>query len=160
MIFFVEKLQLVSVDRSTLQQLHFGSFDFGHDFSGRTGVPVQFGNRDLFYKENFSIIKLSYIIPIPPTLQQFKHLDFNICVVIQSAMVTGPSLFIYCFCGKLATESFEKMAQCLYEANWHNTSVILQKYIIIMMSNTQQPLYYDGFGIVILNLKTFTSVSK
>lgn len=29
-----------------------------------------------------------------------------------------------------------------------------------MMLNTQQPLYYEGFGILILNLQTFSSVSK
>lgn len=92
--------------------------------------------------------------------QQFRQLDFNICVVIQSALVTGPSLFIYCFFGKVATESCEKISQCLYESNWINLPVELQKYLLLMISNTQQPLYYDGFGIVVLNLQTFTSVNS
>lgn len=51
------------------------------------------------------------------------------------------------------------MSDVLFEANWPNLSVGLQRHVLLMISNTQKPLYYDGFGIVILNLQTFTSVS-
>lgn len=67
-------------------------------------------------------------------------------------------LFLNCFFGKIATESFEKMSYDLYEANWQRLSIDLQKYIMFMIENAQRPLYYHGFGVAVLNLKTFTSV--
>lgn len=68
-------------------------------------------------------------------------------------------MFLYCFFGKLASESFEQMADCLYECNWYGLPVGLQKYFILMIGNAQRPLYYHGFGIAVLNLKTFSKVS-
>lgn len=70
------------------------------------------------------------------------------------------NIFLYCYYGKLATESFEDMSNCLYEFKWRKLPVKQQKYIIPMMANAQRPLYYHGFGIVILNLETFCNVRK
>lgn len=69
------------------------------------------------------------------------------------------TLFLYCFYGKIATESFENMADCLFEANWEILPIQLQKYVVIMIGNAQRPLYYHGFNIAFLNLETFTKVS-
>lgn len=67
-------------------------------------------------------------------------------------------LFVYCYFGKLATESFLNMSDGLYQSNWFKLPVNLQKYFVPMIQNTQRPLYYHGFGIAVLNLETFTKV--
>lgn len=67
-------------------------------------------------------------------------------------------LFVYCYYGKIATDSFIAMSDCLYESNWHNLPIHLQKYFIIMITNAQRKLYYHGFGILFLNLETFSAV--
>lgn len=36
----------------------------------------------------------------------------------------------------------------------------LQKNFALMIGNMQQPLYYDGFGIALLNMETFGKVSN
>lgn len=87
-------------------------------------------------------------------------MDFNMFTAFQSASATFPNIFLYCYFGKMASESFEKVADCIYDANWPNISVKLQKDVLIMLSNTQRPLSYDGFGVLVLNLQTFTSVNK
>lgn len=51
------------------------------------------------------------------------------------------------------------MADRLYEANWRELSVDLQKYFVVMLGNAQRPVFYDGFGIAILNLETFSKVT-
>lgn len=70
------------------------------------------------------------------------------------------SLFIYCYFAKLATESFLKMTDCLYECNWFELPTKLEKYFPFMIQSAQKPIYYHGFGIIILNLETFTKVSQ
>lgn len=75
-----------------------------------------------------------------------------------SVLVSSSNLFLYCFFGKLATESFETMADCLYETNWLDLPVNLQKYFIVMIGNAQIPIHYHGFGVALLNLETFLKV--
>lgn len=67
--------------------------------------------------------------------------------------------FLLCFFGKIATKSFEEMADILYESNWQHLSPDLQKYFVFMIANAQQPLYYGGYGVTILDLQTFVRVS-
>lgn len=67
-------------------------------------------------------------------------------------------LFVYCFLGKLASENYFKMSDCLYDFDWKRLPVNLQKYFILMIQNTQKPIYYHGFGVCILNLEMFTKV--
>lgn len=74
-------------------------------------------------------------------------------------VVSSSNIFLYCYYGKYSTESYEKMADILFESKWIKYPIYLQKYLILMITNTQRPLYYSGFGIAILNLETFSSVS-
>lgn len=87
-----------------------------------------------------------------------KHLDYNILVISTGVLAGTSNLFAYCYLGKMATHSYENMAKCLYDCNWHELSPKLQKYIVVMMANAQRPVYYDGFGVAVLNLETFTKV--
>lgn len=73
--------------------------------------------------------------------------------------MSASNLFLYCYYGKLTTNSFVEMSHGLYESNWVELPVNLQKYYILMLANIQIPLYYHGFGVAVLNLETFTKVS-
>lgn len=87
-----------------------------------------------------------------------RHGDINLVIVVMAAVVMAASLFLYCLFGILASENFERMADCLYESNWFEFPIKSQKYIWIMIFNTQIPLFYHGFGIAVLNLETFCDV--
>lgn len=73
-------------------------------------------------------------------------------------MSSVASIFLYCFFGKLATESYLAMADSLYETNWFKLSNSMQKMFLLMIEQSQRPIYYHGFGLVIMNLETFTKV--
>lgn len=70
------------------------------------------------------------------------------------------TLFLYCFFGVLATESFEKMAVALYESKWPDLPVALQKHLIVMIMDMQKPIRYHGFAVVDLDMKTFIKVKS
>lgn len=81
--------------------------------------------------------------------------------MVQFACVLGfLNIFVHCLYGKLATAQFDKLPTYLFESNWQNLPLNLRKYYILMLANTKQPLYFDGFGVLILNLETFTKVSQ
>lgn len=91
-------------------------------------------------------------------LQQFKHIDFSIVMLLTSFSSGISNLFVYCYFGKVATESFENMAISMYETDWHELPIELQKSFIIMIQIAQKPLFYSSFGLATLNLKTFLKV--
>lgn len=43
---------------------------------------------------------------------------------------------------------------------WYKLPIALQKVYMLMMMNVQKPLNYHAFGVIYLNLETFTKVSK
>lgn len=80
--------------------------------------------------------------------------------LILTAVAIGIStIFLYCYFGKIATDSVMNMTDCLFQSKWLNLPVDLQKYFIFMIGNARQPLFYDGFRIATLNLETFIGVS-
>lgn len=90
-----------------------------------------------------------------------KHIDKNILTILAATTVSSSNLFIYCYFGKLATESYQKMADCLYDDNnWWLLPIELQKYFLLMNNNMQKLLFYHGFDVAVLNLETFSQVSK
>lgn len=90
--------------------------------------------------------------------KKFQNFDFDVTSAMTTVSVGMTNLFIYCYFGKLATDTYKKMSDCVFEMNWPELPNDLQKYIILMVRNMQKPLYYHGFGIVNLDLETFTKV--
>lgn len=79
-------------------------------------------------------------------------------MLLMITVVSTSLLFFYCYFGKIATDSLEGMADCLFESNWHELPIELQKYFLIMIGNAQRKLHYHGFGIVRLDLEAFSKV--
>lgn len=86
-------------------------------------------------------------------------MDSSVAVILLASSSSLSNLFIYCYFGKLATESFEQMSDCLYyDFVWHNLPNKLQKYLVVMIANMQKPIFYRGFHFAVLNLNTFIQV--
>lgn len=89
-----------------------------------------------------------------------KRADFSVGLLVSCGLVGIANLFFFCYFGKLATESYRSMADALFDSNWSEVPVRLRKYYIIMIANTEKPIYYQGFGVAVLNLETFTKVKE
>lgn len=92
--------------------------------------------------------------------QHLHPIDFSAVHLSLGAVISISNLFLYCYFGKLATDSFTSMADCLFDTNWQHLPIELQKYFILIIANMQKPLEYHGFGVAVLNLQTFTEVRK
>lgn len=92
--------------------------------------------------------------------QQIQHINFNLLIIALAFCFSTLILFFYCYCGRITTESYVNMADALYAIDWHTLPIELQKYFVYMIQNAQRPYYYHGSGVAILNLQTFTDVSR
>lgn len=113
----------------------------------------------VFNKFAYLMYHVSCNIVLFCKFQQYKETDF-MCFVIAIGFITYMwNIFVYCYFGKLATESFVGMADFLYNVSWHRLPVRLQKHLIIMIANMQRPVHYHGSHIGTMNLETFCKVN-
>lgn len=87
-----------------------------------------------------------------------QHPDFELVMLLTSGIVGIANLFVFCYFGKLTTESFTKFADYVYDLNWQKFGIDLKKSAILIIQLAHRPLYYEGYGIFILDLQTFTQV--
>lgn len=86
------------------------------------------------------------------------HSDPAVVMRFTSFMIGLGSLYVFCYFGKLSTESFANMASCIFDSNWQQLDLELKNYLILMIRNSQQPFYYRGYGMFTLDLETFSKV--
>lgn len=79
-------------------------------------------------------------------------------VLVMAVFVAMTNLFLYCYFGEMASECYVGMAKTLYESNYFALPIHLQKRILFITLNMQQPIYYHGSKISVLNLPTFAAV--
>lgn len=90
-----------------------------------------------------------------------NHEYVQLAVVLFALSFGMIVLFFYCYFGKMATDSFGNIADCIYyEMKWQKLPLALQKCISLMLRNMQKPIHYHGFDVITLDLRTFTHVSS
>lgn len=87
-------------------------------------------------------------------------MNYDISIFVIALCVDSSNPFLYCYFGQLTTESYANIGHRLFECDWQQLPINFQKYIILMIADIQIPLRYNGFGIVVLDLRTFIGVSK
>lgn len=92
--------------------------------------------------------------------QQLKNFELSFVIILDTLLLYTFHIFLYCYLGKMASQSYEKMTYCLYESNWMELNTDLQRFFVLMIKNTQRPLFYHGYAMVNLHLETFSKVSK
>ena len=86
-------------------------------------------------------------------------MDTSVVIILFTVSSVTSNIFIYCYFGKMATESYEQMSDCLYyDLNWVDLPIHDQKCVIVMIANMQNPIYYQGFDFAKLDLRTFIQV--
>lgn len=87
-------------------------------------------------------------------------MQLNMVNVLAALFYSTAYFFSLCYGGEFTTNIFFKYGNRLYELEWLNLPVQLQKDVIVMMQNMQRPLIYSGFGLVELTFQSFTKVKS
>lgn len=59
----------------------------------------------------------------------------------------------------MATNNLIKFGDEIFDSDWYELPIEIQKSFILVIANAEKPLYYDGLHMVCLNLPTFAKVS-
>lgn len=87
-----------------------------------------------------------------------QNLGYGVIILLIAIVSNISTLFVYCYFGKLANDSFSDMSYRLFESNWQQLPLEMQKFFVLMIGNAQQTLHYHGLQIVRLDWETFTKV--
>lgn len=81
-------------------------------------------------------------------------------VIITGVVWCLVNLFVYCYFGHMAAESYTLISEHLCESNWYNWPMKYKKQLILMIQVAQEEHLFDGFGIAQLNLYTYVRVCE
>lgn len=130
----------------------------GHRFSGTFF--------DIFYICSFQLEFFSFVR---------NFIDFDIINLIDKFMSTKSFHFIIIlFCvwflnnylfisfksyfANLATDRVSTIGETVYVLNWFDQPIEMQKYLILMILQSHEPISFSGFGIVFAQLDSFGKV--
>lgn len=91
--------------------------------------------------------------------QYLNSLDLGVLNILLGTSISFFNIFACCYGGQIANDSYAEMANYLFESSWQTLPLNLRKYLIIMITNAQKPLFYHGLGLAIVDLQNFTNVS-
>lgn len=91
-------------------------------------------------------------------LQTLKNPNLYVITVLNCLIISTANLYLYCLAGSVATNNLLSFADALFESNWFQMPNYVQKYFIIMIAESQRPIYLSGLGLIRLNLEAFTKV--
>lgn len=66
----------------------------------------------------------------------------------------------FCFYANDTTDNIASIADVVYGSNWYEWPNELSKYTQLIISRSQVPVYFVGFGLVRCTLEVFASVSN
>lgn len=92
--------------------------------------------------------------------QKLKDFDADAIMVIGVATTNILWIYLHCYLGKSVTERYDALPDHLFHSRWYTLPIELQMYFILLLVNTQEPLYFHGLGMYILNMGTFSAVSR
>lgn len=92
-------------------------------------------------------------------LQRAKQLDVGLVLTMVGLVDSIGTLLMYSYVGSTLSENFIELADYAYESKWYKYDIATRKYLLIIMPNCHQPLYFDGFKMVNLTLATFSKVN-
>lgn len=78
-----------------------------------------------------------------------------ICIICASAWP-----FLYCYFATIASDRVLNVGKKTFDSNWYDFPQDLQKYIVLIISRSQKPIYFTGLGLVHCTLETLGKVSS
>lgn len=63
-----------------------------------------------------------------------------------------------CHFANLTTDHVANISYAAFESDWYEYPVDVQKYILLIMARSQNPVYFNGLGLLDCTLESFGKV--
>lgn len=86
--------------------------------------------------------------------------DWNLIFFILVVGICFGTIFVYSFTGSLATNAFEQCSIDAYDVIWYRFPVQYQKYMIIILMESQKPQRFHGYQFAYINFETCMKIMR
>lgn len=93
----------------------------------------------------------------------FKSSSASIAMIAYNVLRVFASLvwpFYLCHFATFATKRIMDLSQTVYNSNWLDWAPEFRKYSILIMARSQQPVYFNGLGLIYCSLGVFGKVRQ
>lgn len=116
-------------------------------------VNVLFFNFWYLFEFFFYFVVIFYFV-FKTSARSPAMVAYSVCCTINSfSWIT-----LFCYYANSTTDRIADLSQAAYNSNWMEWSPELQKYIILIMRRSQEPVYFNGLGLIYCTLETFGKV--
>lgn len=86
----------------------------------------------------------------------FEMVPFMFLLVCIISFLIWP--FLFCYFASMTTEHVANIGETVYNSNWFEYPIEFQKYVILIMARSQNPLYFNGLNLFGCTLHVFGRV--
>ncbi|XP_031629238.1 putative odorant receptor 92a [Contarinia nasturtii] len=87
----------------------------------------------------------------------------DIVLIIYHIICMGTSMLwpiLFCYYGTHVINRISLIGFSAYDANWFEYPSVLQKYLILIIARSQEPIHFDGLNIIYCTLEVFGKLCK
>lgn len=117
-------------------------------------IDVHHGTRN--YASTFEMTILFFTIPIFHFQSEFDVVETVIRIIFVICALIWCSSF--CYFGDMASNRLSSIGLAVYAANWYDYPVQLQRFIVLMISRSGKPAYFNAFDVINCSLEVFGKV--
>lgn len=99
---------------------------------------------------------LFFTIPIFHFQSEFDVVETVIRIISVICALIWCSSF--CYFGDMASNRLSSIGLAVYAANWYDYPVQLQRFIVLMISRSGKPAYFNAFDVINCSLEVFGKV--
>ncbi|XP_055304812.1 odorant receptor 67a-like [Sitodiplosis mosellana] len=109
----------------------------------------------------FSLLPVNAVF-LAISMYRMENLELNLISFAQDILYIVSSLcwpYVFCRFATHVTDQMVSIGRIAYEVNWYDSPVVWQKYLILIISRSQQKVYFTGFNLITCTLETFAKVT-
>lgn len=151
-LFWSQSLRIVSTNNERHGFLPTGRW---HSIHGH--IELRIGNSEL--QPASPLVAWTHFEDI---FQVIKSLSIRRVLVFFSTntlVLSTGTVFLYCHIGALTTDQFHNFGESSYDSLWYRFPMHLQQFCRLIIGDAQRERVFTGFGIIELNLTTFSKES-
>ncbi|GJQ87663.1 hypothetical protein Trydic_g17482 [Trypoxylus dichotomus] len=102
--------------------------------------------------------EIRYCIVHHQFLTKKSDVSYTIVMIVSLTFIYAQFGY-YVIPADIVASEFAELSNSIYMSNWYDNGVDVQKLLLLMMAKSQHQEYFDGGGMIVINIYTYGSVT-
>lgn len=111
-----------------------------------------------FFQINFYYFMLNFDQKLFD-FKELRNLSFDFITMVVASVTSIITVLPYCYYSTYVSLILQRISKSAYNSLWYETNIELAKYNWFIITSSQKPKYFSGFGMFNCSLEMFLKVS-